>query len=236
VRALGQSVAYAVTQKDAPEAKPAAQPTPAKADQKSADAQKSESKPAKDSQSSLADDLAQLDPPKDKPDAKEAASSETNKESEEASADPQDEEEDGAQPGIKKELMDNLAKRRSDLEKRENDLVMREALLKAAEKEINQKYQELTRLRTKIEDLLNKQTDEEQKRIKSLVKIYEGMKPADAARIFDTLDLDVLVSVMTQMSERKLSSILAAMSAERARTITIMMAEQKQLPSLPGGQ
>ena len=59
------------------------------------------------------------------------------------------------------------------------------------------------------------------------------MKPKDAARIFDTLDLDVLVSVMSQMSERKLSPILASMNPERARTITIMLAEQKQLPQLP---
>ena len=133
------------------------------------------------------------------------------------------------------ELFDDMAKRRKELEKWEKELMTREALLRAAKKELDQKYQELSQLRTEIEKLLEKQSEEEQTRITSLVKIYEGMKAKDAANIFNTLDLDVLIAVMSQMSERKLSPILAEMNPERARTVTIMLAEQKQLPSLPGG-
>lgn len=129
-------------------------------------------------------------------------------------------------------VMDDLASRRLELDARERDLQTREALLRAAQQELDLKYKELSELRTQIEGLLNKQS-EEQERIGSLVKIYEGMKPKDAARIFDTLDLDVLVTVMSRMSERKLSPVLAAMNPERARTITIMLAEEKSLPTLP---
>lgn len=134
---------------------------------------------------------------------------------------------------VKLEMFDDLSERRKTLDKREKGITAREALLKAAEQELDRKYQELSHLRTKIEGLLEQQSEEEQARIASLVKIYEGMKPKDAARIFDTLDLDVLVSVLSRMSERKLSPILAAMNPERARTVTIMLAEQKQLPQLP---
>ena len=83
------------------------------------------------------------------------------------------------------------------------------------------------------EKLLEDQSEEEKARIASLVKIYEGMKPKEAARIFDTLDLDILVNVVSQMSERKLSPVLASMNPERARTVTIMLAEQKTLPEMP---
>lgn len=134
---------------------------------------------------------------------------------------------------IRTELYDNLGKRREELDKREADMVTREALLRAAEQEIDRKYNELSQLRSEIEKLLQKQSEEEQARIVSLVKIYEGMKPADAARIFDTLDIDILLSVMSRMSERKLSPIMAVMNPERAKTMTIMLAEQKQLPQLP---
>ena len=137
---------------------------------------------------------------------------------------------------VRMEMFDDLASRRKGLEKREKELMTREALLRAAEQEIDRKYQELSSLRKEIEGLLEQQSAEEKARITSLVKIYEGMKPKDAARIFDTLDLDILVAVMSQMSERKLSPILAAMNPERARTITIMLAEQKKLPELPLGQ
>ena len=88
-------------------------------------------------------------------------------------------------------------------------------------------------LRSEITKLLEEQSEEEKARIVSLVKIYEGMKPKEAARIFDTLDLDILVNVTSQMSERKLSPVLAAMNPDRAKTLTIMLAEQKTLPVLP---
>lgn len=134
---------------------------------------------------------------------------------------------------VKEEVTADLIARSAALDTKEKNLNTREALLKAAEKELEQKYKELSQLRGEIEELLGKQSEEEEARIKSLVKVYEGMKPKDAARIFDTLDLDILMAVMGQMSERKMSPILAAMDPERARTITIMLAEQKQLPSLP---
>lgn len=134
---------------------------------------------------------------------------------------------------VKMELFNDLSKRRRDLETREKELAMREALLKAGQAELEQKYQELTTIKTDIEELLKKQNDQENERIASLVKIYEGMKAKDAARIFNSLDMDVLMQVVTKMSERKSAPIIAAMDAERARNVTIMLAEQNKLPSLP---
>lgn len=134
---------------------------------------------------------------------------------------------------VKMEVYEDLAERRKQLQQQEKSLATREALLRAAEQELERKYQELDNIRTEIMTLLNQQSEEEKQRITSLVKIYEGMKAKEAARIFDTLDLDILVAVAGQMSERKLSAVLAAMDPERARTLTIMMAEQKTLPTLP---
>ncbi|MGH1378213.1 MAG: MotE family protein [Alphaproteobacteria bacterium] len=133
---------------------------------------------------------------------------------------------------VKMELFEDLSKRRKELDKYEKNLHVREALLKATEQELERKYQELKKLRKEIEGLLDTQSEEESNRVASLVKIYEGMKPKDAARIFDTLDIDVLIDVVSKMSERKVSPILAAMNPERVRTITIMLVEQKKLPVL----
>lgn len=130
---------------------------------------------------------------------------------------------------VRMELFKDLSKRRKLLDNRERALSVREALLKAAEQEINQKYEELLSIRSEIKDLLAQQSEEEQKRIASLVKIYEGMKPKDAARIFNTLDRDVLIQVVSEMSERKSAPIIASMDPDRARTLTIMLMEQKSL-------
>jgi len=134
--------------------------------------------------------------------------------------------------GVKAQIFEDLTARRKKMDQEEGQLQAKQALLLAAEKELDRKYQELSKLKTEIESLLNQQSEEEDARVKSLVKIYEGMKPKEAARIFDTLDIDVLVSVISMMSERKVSPVLAAMSPERARTVTILLAEQKTLPKL----
>ncbi|MEM8833251.1 MAG: flagellar protein FlbB [Pseudomonadota bacterium] len=133
---------------------------------------------------------------------------------------------------MRMELFQDLKARRQAIEEQERELSVREALLKAAEQEIDQKYQELLSLRKEIQDLLMEQTEEEKARVASLVKIYEGMKPKDAARIFNSLDLDVLLDVVSKMSERKSAPIIASMDPERARTLTIMLMEQKSLPNL----
>lgn len=134
---------------------------------------------------------------------------------------------------VKMELFTDLSKRRKDVEAKEKELVMREALLKAAQAELEQKTNELNTIKADIESLLKKQTEQEDQRIASLVKIYEGMKAKDAARIFDSLEMDVLLQVITKMSERKTAPILAAMDAEKARNLTILLAEQNKLPEMP---
>ncbi len=133
---------------------------------------------------------------------------------------------------MRMELFEELKSRRQSLDERARGLSVREALLKAAEQEIEQKYEELLSLRGEIQELLVEQDEEEKARVASLVKIYEGMKPKDAANIFNSLDLDVLLSVVSRMSERKSAPIIASMNPERARTLTIMLMEQKALPTL----
>lgn len=131
---------------------------------------------------------------------------------------------------VRMKLFEDLTARRKDIEMRERELSMREALLTAAEQELDQKYRELQSIKTEIEELLAEQSEEEIQRVASLVKIYEGMKPKDAARIFNTLEMDVLIEVVGKMSERKSAPILASMDPERARELTIRLREQKTLP------
>jgi flagellar motility protein MotE (MotC chaperone) len=133
---------------------------------------------------------------------------------------------------VQASLYKDLVERRRTLEQREKDLKVREALLEAGERELEQKLREMMAIRNDIQGLLTQQSDEEKARVDSLVKIYEGMKAKDAAGIFNTLDMDVLIRIMSKMSERKSAPILAEMNPERARTVTILLAQQRQLPEL----
>ncbi len=127
-------------------------------------------------------------------------------------------------------VLRQLSERRRALDTRENELERREALMEAAKAELGQKFEELSGLRNEIRQLLDQQSEAEEAQLTSLVKIYEGMKPKDAANILNTLDLEVLLQVMGRMNERRLSPILAQMDPSRAREVTINLATRKKLP------
>ena len=134
---------------------------------------------------------------------------------------------------IKAGVYEDLAARRKQLDAREKTLEQREALLEAGQKELDRKYKELKGLRDEIQGLLKQQSKDESERLGSLVKIYSTMKPKNAAAIFNTLDMDVLVEVVGRMPESKTAPILAAMNPDRARALTMLLAEQRKLPDVP---
>jgi flagellar motility protein MotE (MotC chaperone) len=134
---------------------------------------------------------------------------------------------------IKGEVYQELLKRRLEVEEKEKKIGEREALLEAAQKELNKKFIEMEGLRDELKELLQQQTAAEATRLQSLVKIYSGMKPKDAARIFNTLDSDILLDVIGGMPESKSGAIMALMEADRAKAITTLLAEQKKLPEVP---
>ncbi len=134
------------------------------------------------------------------------------------------------------ELLQKLSERRAELDRRAAELSQREVLLQAAEKRIDEKIAKLAALEKEIAVVADKQSAEEDARVKSLVKIYETMKPAEAARILEQLDLAVLLGVIEHMKEAKVSGILASMDPTKARALTDALAMRRDgRPRREGG-
>lgn len=128
------------------------------------------------------------------------------------------------------ELLQALSERRQEIDERAAEVEQRAALLSAAETRIEEKIGRLESLRKQIEDLLVDYDEQEETQLESLVKIYESMKPKDAARIFEKLEMSVLLSVVERMKERKSAPVLAEMSPGRAQEITLELATRRELP------
>lgn len=125
-------------------------------------------------------------------------------------------------------VLENLSARREKLEQMEREVALREKMLEATEQRIDTKLTELKGLSEEVKGMLVVQNKEEETKITSLVKIYEAMKPKDAARIFDEMDMDVLLMVAGRMGERKVAPVLAAMSPEKAKDVTQELAAQQK--------
>ncbi len=131
------------------------------------------------------------------------------------------------------DLLQQLASRREVLENREKDIQVREGMLKAAESRIDKKVDELKVFQATISKLIKQYDDQQAAKMQSLVKIYENMKPTDAARIFEEMDMVTLLMVVERMKERKLAPVMAKMNASKATEITFELSRLRQLPN-PG--
>jgi flagellar motility protein MotE (MotC chaperone) len=130
------------------------------------------------------------------------------------------------------ELLQELSKRRKELDGREGAIVQREGLLMAAENRLEVKINELEGIKTDIETLITKYNAQEEEKFKGLVAIYEKMKAKDSARIFDELDIEILLELFERMKASKSASILAQMKAVRAKEITSRIADRREMPKL----
>ena len=126
------------------------------------------------------------------------------------------------------ELLQSLNARRQEIEGREREFELREKTLAAAEYGLVEKISELKRLKTEVESLLTQHDEEQEGRLRSLVKIYENMKPKDAARILASLNGDILLDVIERMREAKTAPILALLSADKAQRLTVQLAERNR--------
>ena len=128
------------------------------------------------------------------------------------------------------DVLKQLSERRVQLEKRSKDIDTREALLKVTEQRVDQKVKALEALRQQLQSLVNQAGGAQTAQIENLVKIFESMKADEAAKIFDTLDMPVLLGVIKLMKPKSTASIMAKMPPEKAKEITVALTKQDQLP------
>jgi flagellar motility protein MotE (MotC chaperone) len=121
----------------------------------------------------------------------------------------------------------DLRQRREALEARAKELDQRSAELAAADRRLNDRVQQLAALQTRLESLEAERERHKAENWAGLVKVYESMKPRDAAAIFDSLDMQVLLQVLDRMQERRVAPVLAAMQPDRARLATQLLAEMR---------
>jgi len=125
------------------------------------------------------------------------------------------------------ELLQGLSQRRQALEARSAELDLREKLLAVTEQRIDERVAELRKLEANLKLLAKQKDEEEERNLRSLVKVYENMKAKDAARILENLDALVLIDVVERMKEAKLAPVLAEMDPAKAQKLTVELATRR---------
>lgn len=127
------------------------------------------------------------------------------------------------------DILQELKQRREELESREQEFLLRLNALNVLKQELETKIVTLTKLKTNLESSLQQYANHEREMNAKLVKIYENMKPSDAAKIFDDMQTAVLLDVVEQMKETRIAPILASMDPEKAKELTIGLINRKKI-------
>ena len=123
-------------------------------------------------------------------------------------------------------ILERLQSRRQELEARAREIDIRESLLKSAEKRIESRVEELKAVEARISTATEQKTEADANRFKGIITMYEGMKPKDAAKVFDRLEMSVLFDIASHIAPRKMSDILGLMSTEAAERLTVELARR----------
>lgn len=124
------------------------------------------------------------------------------------------------------QILQSLGTRRGQLDQREADFNTQLALLAAAEAKLDAKVKTLNGLKSDIQGLLKVGDEQEAAEVARMVKVFESMKPKDAAPRMMLLSDSVRLPIAAKMKEKSLGLILAQMPPAEAKKLTESLANR----------
>jgi flagellar motility protein MotE (MotC chaperone) len=119
-----------------------------------------------------------------------------------------------------------LDHRRTELEERSVRIEQRESELAARDRDVAVRLAELKELTDKLK--IDREKGEKQRgsQLDQLANVYGSMNPPEAAHLLEQLDIQVALSLIQRMPEKRMAQILALMSAQRALELTNMLSQR----------
>ncbi len=110
-----------------------------------------------------------------------------------------------------------LAERKKELDQREEDLNKKSAEIAKQKTEIESKLVQLEDYRTKISTLLKDRIAADSSKVDTLVQVYSNMKPIQAAQVFEKMDEDLVIEILSRMKKKSAADILNLIKTEKAQ-------------------
>lgn len=136
---------------------------------------------------------------------------------------------EGEKPSEVDRMVAELKKQEEEYKHRKETLDERELRLNQLEKEIEGREEKLAKIRDEITGSVVKMKAGERKNLKRLAKVYEAMRPEDAALIVEKLSDKVVINILYLMKEKKSAGILEELAksgnegVERAARLSELM-------------
>ena len=121
-------------------------------------------------------------------------------------------------------LLRILKEREEQLNARADRIVDRERLLEVAEAKYKDQMARLKAAEDSLSATLALADKAAEKDIARLVEVYESMKPKNAARIIETMDVTFAAGILSRMNGDAAARIMSGMNADRAYAVSVVIA------------
>lgn len=128
------------------------------------------------------------------------------------------------------EVLQSLNRERELVDLQKQELDQRNAEIALAIERLEIEKASLTELKGSIEALMARVEAAKTDDLNRLIEFYKNMKPTDAARIMDDLDIETTIMILGEMNPRIAAPIMAKISPVRARAVSKIILERSQLP------
>ena len=126
-----------------------------------------------------------------------------------------------------------LTERKRVLDQREEELNKKAAEIEAQKLVIEKKLTELEEYRVKISTMLQDRIKADDSKVETLVQVYTNMKPGQAAKIFETMDEDLVIDILSRMKKKSAAEILNLIKTEKAQAFAEKFAGYRVPTSIP---
>lgn len=133
--------------------------------------------------------------------------------------------------GIDFDFVKDFKERKKALDQKEDELKAWEAEIQTQKTELDSKIAEIQKIRNDISSQLEERVKADQSKIDTLVQVYSQMKAAQAAKVFESLDEDLAVEVLTKMKKKNAADILNLLKADKAQALSEKFAGYRRKPA-----
>jgi flagellar motility protein MotE (MotC chaperone) len=123
--------------------------------------------------------------------------------------------------------MNALAQKKLEIVEVETRLKSIQSDIQAEKAALIQEQEKLQALLDKVIEAQNQLADGEERSIRKLAKMYEMMKPKEAAEIAANLNMDLLVQIIPRMKEKSAAKLIAELDTGKAVQLTKALSGNK---------
>ena len=125
-------------------------------------------------------------------------------------------------------FFNKLGERKKELDTREAELNKLDEELQKQKIELEKRIQYLEQIRAQIGTTLKSKVSADQEKVDKLVQFYSGMKPAQAAKVMESINEELAVGILDKMKKKNAADILNAMESKKAQKLSEVLAGYKR--------